>query len=497
MNFGEADRMNIRIFSGLLGLLSVKVNETVGLGAVEFLVDGELIRYATQFKTTRFTLEIKIEFDLESATVLKNDITTILTSWGNYPPFKSDNTLEKSYFLLLKPSVERLVSLTTILSQILTYTVGATSQVPSNNCSYAISGITRLGISAGVQAIRDAWKRCSETWTPEEIRADHSKDGTLRNVIQTINTEITTWERLAANTLSTIDSLASGFFPLNIMGRYQVAGCLNHMVGEELKVMSCRAYTSAYSCLIEVLQPELVHTAFQIIPVHYGNIRLIGEKVSDIFIRKNLQSEISLLDCPATTIQDTGIFHCTPKPWKGECADALVTGDLPLLLKGCNWTREPSTKVGTFLLDGSLLVQGKVSTIQIKAGDRLSTVATETPARVYSETEIVISQGKEVHKYPGMKEMSGVSVLKSKLTSVDIAMLESALRWKDIWANISYSEYIDMVLTSLHLIFVPLSIWGIVIGRKVDQAKKLIKQEREKRRRNFNRNKLLLEKGKK
>jgi hypothetical protein len=168
--------------------------------------------------------------------------------------------------------------------------------------------------------------------------------------------------------LSKIVELASGSFPKNLMGHYQNADCLNHSISEEVRVISCRGYSSTYSCILEVRQPELIKTVIQLIPVHYGTIRLSDHTKDDIFIKGSIQSEISLLSCEDDSMNTQDVKCCTSKPWPGDCIDSLMKGEMKSILKSCNWTRDDHIPVGTFLMEGSLLVQGNCRKIQVKSG---------------------------------------------------------------------------------------------------------------------------------
>ncbi len=104
-----------------------------------------------------------------------------------------------------------------------------------------------------------------------------------------------------------------------------------------------------------------------------------------------------------------------------------MKGEMRPILNACNWTRDDYVPVGTFLLDGSLLVQGDCRKIQVKSGTTYSTVATETPVRVFSGTEILVKRGQEMYKYPGKPDMTGVTVVTSKIPKKSWVYLESTL----------------------------------------------------------------------
>jgi hypothetical protein len=452
---------------------------SLGNDNIDFLVEGEPLRYTPQVKVSRLNLHINIDFDLASAITLKTEMLALLAKWGKYPPFKLDPALEDSYFKLTKPSIEKMSNWVITMSQILAYTtpIPFPSEL-AEQCNYTVKGLPKVITNYGLQAIKDAWAHVDATWTAEVIKKDHTKDNTIRNFIQTLSTEVTEWDQVASSTLSLIDELASGSFPKSLMGHYQNADCLNHSISEEVRVISCQGYASTYSCILEVRQPELIKTVLQLIPVHYGTIRLSGHTKDDIFIKESIQSEISLLSCEDDSMNTQDVKCCTPKPWPGECIDSLMKGEIKPILKFCNWTRDDYIPVGTFLMDGSLLVQGNCRKIQVKSGSTYSTVATETPVRVFSGTEILVKRGQEVYRYPGKPDMTGVTVVKSKMPRESWVYLESTLYWREFWQKIGLGDYIDASLILLQLIFMPI---GIVALRKGMRASKAMQQELESR----------------
>jgi hypothetical protein len=444
---------------------------SLGNDNIDFLVEGEYFRYTPQVKVARLNLHINIDFDLTSAVALKTDMLALLAKWGKYPPFKLDPTLEDSYFKLTKPSIEKMSNWLITMSQILAYTTPLPLPPEvAGQCNYTVKGLPKVITNYGLQAIKDAWAHVDTTWTAEVIKKDHTKDSTIRNFIQTLSTEVTEWDQVASTTLSLIDELASGSFPKSLMGHYQNADCLNHSIGEDIKVIGCQGYSSSYSCVIEVRQPEVIKTVLQLIPVHYGTIRLSGHTKEDIFIKDSLQSEISLLSCQDDAMNTQDVKCCTPKPWPGECIDSLMKGEMRPILNACNWTRDEYVPVGTFLLDGSLLVQGDCRKIQVKSGTTYSTVATETPVRVFSGTEILVKRGQEMYKYPGKPDMTGVTVVTSKIPKKSWVYLESTIYWREFWQKIGLGDYIDASLIFLQLVFMPIGIVALKKGVKASNA---------------------------
>ncbi len=108
------------------------------------------------------------------------------------------------------------------------------------------------------------------------------------------------FEESISKTLSYIDSLASGMFPESLMGIYQLESCIGPMMHEEIIVKNCQGYNHSFVCRMEIRKPEALETAVLLIPVHYWNIRVMGESPEQLFVKTPLDANYKLLREVAT-----------------------------------------------------------------------------------------------------------------------------------------------------------------------------------------------------
>jgi hypothetical protein len=338
--------------------------------------------------------------------------------------------------------------------------------------------------------MENALNKCSTTWTPAEIKADSGKDTALRLFCNIFNNEILAWEHDLDKTLFMIDSLASGHFPSELRGHYQRAHCIGSLIGEELKVIECNGYSNAYVCVIEVTTPEAIVDATLLLPVHYHGLHIQSNNPDNLFIREPSSPTIRTLHCNQKETQE--IPSCVSSSWDNHCSTFLLKKDFYHAIKYCSFARSNDYPIGTLLGDGSLLVQGDGVVVKVKTGNTYKTVTTESPCIVFSETDILVEKDGEVFKYPGTPGKEGVTVVKSKLTKEEKELLESIYYWANIRKQIGLGEYVDIVLTALQLLFAPLSIVGVVLGRKANNARKHWKLMKEKHKQNYKHNSRML-----
>jgi hypothetical protein len=436
-----------------------------------FLVEGENIQYGNQLRMSLFDLIVEIPYTPDLARKMRQDVEEVLKSWRTYPPF-ADASLLSNYLTLTQKGIRNLISGSQKQNQLFEYLQNTAnhSEVNLHPCKLTLPGLTVMEMETLVFNIKRAWEKISTSWTAESIRATESQDNVIRLFAEIMDSELALFEESISKTLSYIDALASGIFPETLMGIYQLETCIGPMIHEEVIVKNCQGYNHSFVCRIEIHKPEALETAIQLMPVHYWDIKVVGDEPHQLFVKTPLDNLYKLLSCDASTTPHQDLPICSLHAIHPPCEESLRLQDVYRSISECQFLQHSDYEPGILIKDGALLVQGSGIKVKAISGNEAKFLTNFSPAKILSKKDIQVETQGEVYIFPGM---TGEVVEMVQISAVDqpaIAALVSKVYWKRFWSSMDLDDMINWILIMVQVLFIPLTI-GSFVG--MDRLKRL------------------------
>jgi hypothetical protein len=431
-----------------------------------FLVEGENIQYGNQMRYSRFDLILEIPYTPDLAQKMRQDVENVLKSWRVYPPF-ADATLLSNYLTLTQKGIRNLISGSQKQNQLFEYIKNPLNHTDQDlhPCKYTLPGLTVMELETSVFNIKRAWDKISTSWTAESIRATESQDNAIRLFAEIFDSELSLFEESISKTLSYIDSLASGMFPESLMGIYQLESCIGPMMHEEIIVKNCQGYNHSFVCRMEIRKPEALETAVLLIPVHYWNIRVMGESPEQLFVKTLLDANYKLLSCDPITTPHQDLPICSIITLYPPCEESLRLQDIYRSISECNFHHTIDYDPGILIKDGALLVQGTSVKVKTISGTETKFLTKTSPAKILSKKELQVETSGEIYIFPGMNGEVSEMVQTSALDQQAIAALVSKIFWKKFWDSLDLDDLVSWILIMIQVLFIPLTI-GSFMGIK-------------------------------
>ena len=434
--------------------------------SLQFLIEGNYIKYTTRAKFIDLGLMIRLDFsDTQVRTLMSSFDTHVLGFYTGYAAFANDRTFGDKYIELISTGSANSIKAAEHLLQALKFK-GTAVKPTTSSCEYTLKVLSTSIITTQINGLLDAKAKIG-TWTKEEILNDPGKDQALRTLALAINEVAEFFEETASRLVNTLDLLANKIVPEEIRGIYKNAECVNNdIIEEHVTVKQCLKVATGYYCQFEVIEPTNTMEVIQMYPVHYQDIKISTHHSDEVFIKTPSTGKINYLHCESYIFSTDYIPVCEKKELNQECAEALKLKQIEGSIRYCHFSRSHETQIILKTLDGATLIQGVDVHTERKVGDKFVPISSDTPLLVYSPDEILVKQNGEEWIIEPTKSDLNFNLVQSSLSAKHLIGLKARMWWIELIEFLKAETVTQIALVFIAIVGLPLTIGGLIISIK-------------------------------
>ena len=431
-------------------------NSTEPIPPFSFLVQGNPISLAQSVKIEQFDILIGMDMT-DQAWKQKYELLKLLVE--NFPKlsFFTDPTLKKEFASLCKVGENIFFQFHTLISEAMQYKNEEINDASVNICSETPLKITGEELDNEYNILYARLQLIKDTWTIEEVKNSPDKQTILFEYCSYFNDFAIIYGQKAVTIITALEQLSDGHFPEILLGNL-IRQCTTAISGngEIFEVEQCGGTDKGFRCQVIVKQATNLKEYDTMVPVHYHNIKLVGESFSNLIVKTVDLKEYRYLECEK---EYTDFHVCKELKIPQPCYTALNDDNIALTIKSCNFSKS-TPPIITPLPNGGVLVQGDDSIKILNGEDK---VVNKLPLVIYSPKQLKIIDEEEEYLMSPSVTTDKLHVIETKLEEKDINNLITTESWNELLSEAELENYIDIGLIILQIILIPIVLVGFCL----------------------------------
>lgn len=453
-----------------------------------FLVEGEKFKAANTVRYEQIDILLGIDFEELRWREMLTELNQIITAYPLLPFFKADETLIEKYVGPCLIGQEKYNKFTINMRECFKYKDESTPDTQISTCNKTPINIKKEEIERDIQNIRRRYGDIDGNWTPSDIRTSGKAQSALFEFCSYFNDFSLVYEGITDEMLAAMDLLTDNTYPEIMFG--EITKDCNNTVkghGEKYDVVKCRGTNKGLRCQIMITQSINLKEYTRLIPVHYHNIRITGDKDKNTLAITPEIGDFVYLDCEEKASGDYSL--CSEEKIPGHCKEKLIKGEITGIIDNCNFTEE-MPQPGIIIPHGGILIQGD----DLIISNNRTNIRKPPPLIVYSPETITIRTRDEDYVFPPSIYVEKQVIVESRLSEKDIEYLLSVYKWDKIMENQDYGDYIDYLLIILEIIIFPIALGSCYLNLKQRKYMRKPNNKKGRGKETFKQNQYLLQK---
>ena len=226
---------DMKILLLAVAIVGIIINTTESSSSFTFLAESSKIHVETSVKGLRVSLKFTTAISLLNVKTNFNSLNTVVTSYKALPCLQEGSTMRSKYIDALNPGINHLASITTLYTQLYSFTDAEKTIEPKSSCLLTISMIDNSTFIEGTKFLQAKFLELIGVETDVLFKADTTKMAALANFITSFNSICSDWHSQISNIIGELDTLDGLIFPESLKGKIEVASCLT---GNRVMVMN-------------------------------------------------------------------------------------------------------------------------------------------------------------------------------------------------------------------------------------------------------------------
>jgi len=443
----------------IIGILCINLYFCNGF---TFLAEKSSLFVETKLKGVRVSLQATTEISLLDAKAKIQTLEDMIGVYKALPYFAEGSTLKTKYENALEPGSNNLKTLAKLYTQLYSLTDPSKTAKTASSCIFKYSMLDKSALVEGVKYLQGKSMELSGVTTEAAMKADTVKMGALANFITAFNSICADWVHQIANVIGELDTLESLRFPDSLKGKIEMSSCLtgNGHEFEKINVISTSPISEGFIAELDIGVPTEFKEMTHMVPIAYEGIGLKGESEKTHFVKDINSTVIKLVNCTSDLIWvDEKAPICSDLELPSLCRDGLMMDNIDNIIKGCQFTYlNPPNAIR--LQDEGLLIQGENFTLKEGGHD----IYLPAPYIMYTDKEVIVKGLTFELTFPAFTTPKSKSILKSRLSQLQIFNLQSKAFWDHLYATFDIHEHIDWIAILAEIIIFPIALCGLCLG---------------------------------
>ena len=429
----------------------------------DFLVEGELMEYATKMTDRRFNCLIPIAFDSTTTSAKLKEVENLIVKWKTHPAFATtpESPITAEYLPLIDASSKRIVKILTLLISLVRYKTEAEPPLVSS-CNVEVKLISEESILTDIKELKSDHAKISNAWTAEHITDNLDASNTLRHFALHLADITERWLQDIEKTLIIMDGLFSNTVTQELQVIFQMASCVGLKTDDKITVQECYKTKMGVSCDLNHLFPTDIKSMIPLLPVHYEKgIRLRGQTANQMFVKTLDVTKIHYLNCEHYDFHGNTPPVCELESIKENCLRPLLEKKYSDVIKNCNFTENEPPLVSRTLNKG-IFIQGRDSEIQEKIRDSWSSIKTKAPVLIYTSNDLQVRNSKLETVITAALQGFNTTLIHSALSQDNIDEMIRKFYWQTVYENIIIDDVLRILILFCQVILLPITVLGLL-----------------------------------